>query len=55
MNTKRVELIIQNLQLLIEYLKLEIEETGDEKNMIKLQGLVGDSFTGYDPDYYEEN
>ncbi len=54
MNTKRVELIIQNLQLLIEYLKLEIEENGDEKNMIKLQDLVGDSFAEYDPEYYEE-
>jgi hypothetical protein len=58
MNKQKVELIIRNMELLIQSLKLEIEET--DANLIKLNDIMGssnnfyESIDDYDPEYYEE-
>ena len=59
MNTEKVKLIIKNMELLIQSLKLELEE--EEKNIIKIEDLVGERkdhrfelIDEYEPDYYEE-
>ena len=59
MNKQKVELIIRNMELLIQSLKLEIEETS-ESNLIKLNDIMESSnnfyksIDDYDPEYYEE-
>lgn len=59
MNKRKVELIIKNMELLIQSLKLEFEET-NESNLIKLNDIIEssnnfyESLDDYDPDYYEE-
>jgi hypothetical protein len=54
MNKEKVKLIVKNMELLIQSLKLELEE---ESNVIGLQELLNkvtpDNIT-YEPDYYEE-
>ena len=58
MNKQKVELIIRNMELLIQSLKLEIEETS-ESNLIKLNDIMESSnnfyksIDDYDPEYYE--
>ena len=54
MDVRKVSLIIKNMELLLESLKLEIKEKEEEKNVIKLGDLAGGSFSDYEPDYYEE-
>jgi hypothetical protein len=57
MNKKKVKLIIKNMELLIQSLKLELEEKEEEKNIIKLQDIVAEKLElidEYEPDYYEE-
>lgn len=60
MNPEKIKLIIRNMELLIESLKLEIAETPEEKNnnVISLQDLFEAERKNIDtyeePDYYEE-
>jgi hypothetical protein len=58
MNPEKIKLIIRNMELLIESLKLEITETPEEKsNVISLQDLFETErkkIDTYEPDYYEE-
>lgn len=51
MNKQKVNLIIKNMELLIQSLKLELEE---ESNTIKIQDLIGTPIDNYEPEYYEE-
>jgi hypothetical protein len=54
MNREKVKLIIKNMELLIQSLKLELEEP-EEKNIVSLEDLIKKpSFYDYEPDYYEE-
>ena len=59
MNKQKIELIIRNMELLIQSLKLEIEENS-ESNLIKLNDIMEssnnfyESIDDYDPEYYEE-
>jgi hypothetical protein len=57
MNKKKINLIIKNMELLLESLKLEMEET-EESNIIKFEDLLSkrpsDISNDYEPDYYEE-
>lgn len=59
MNAEKINLIIRNMELLIESLKLEIAEEQKEKNnVISLQDLFEAERKKIDtyeePDYYEE-
>lgn len=57
MNIEKVKLIIKNMELLIQSLKLEIEEEKESDNVIRLDELFAnrqDNLSNYDPDYYEE-
>ena len=58
MNAEKINLIIKNMELLIESLKLEIAEDQKEKsNVISLQDLFEQErkkIDTYEPDYYEE-
>jgi hypothetical protein len=59
MNAEKINLIIKNMELLIESLKLEIAEEQKEKsNVISLQDLFEQERKKIDtyeePDYYEE-
>jgi hypothetical protein len=59
MNRKKIELIIKNMELLIESLKLELKEPKQykEDNVIKIEDILKSSqipVDEYDPDYYEE-
>lgn len=58
MNAEKINLIIKNMELLIESLKLEIAEDQKEKNnVISLQDLFEaerKKIDTYEPDYYEE-
>lgn len=60
MNPEKINLIIKNMELLIESLKLEIAEAPKENNYtVRLNDLfsVGqkeDLIDTYEPDYYEE-
>lgn len=58
MNVEKINLIIKNMELLIQSLKLEIAE---ESNVVKLEDLFSSSLNQkqnlvdtYEPDYYEE-
>jgi hypothetical protein len=57
MNNKKINLIIKNMELLLESLKLEMEEA-EESNIIKFEDLLSKTapgvLTDYEPDYYEE-
>lgn len=53
MNNERVKLIIKNIELLLEQLKLEFSETNQSSNTIHIKDLITkDDYE--DPDYYEE-
>lgn len=58
MNIEKVKLITQNMELLVQALKMEIEEAEKtSKGTIKLEELIGPKTTyidDYEPDYYEE-
>jgi len=61
MNPEKINLIIKNMELLIQSLKLEIkeEEKDTNKYTIKLEELLSvgqkeDLVDTYEPDYYEE-
>jgi hypothetical protein len=61
MNPEKINLIIKNMELLIQSLKLEIkeEEKEESKYTIKLEELLSvgqkeDLVDTYEPDYYEE-
>lgn len=56
MNQKKIELIIKNMELLIESLKLELKEDKVD-NIIKIEDILKSSqipVDNYEPDYYEE-
>jgi hypothetical protein len=58
MNREKINLIIKNMELLIESLKLEMaEEEEKQSNIVKLKDLISpsvDLIDTYEPDYYEE-
>jgi hypothetical protein len=61
MNREKVKLIVKNMELLVQSLKLELDEQ-EEKNIVSLEDLLKnqptnyfDSIKDYDPDYYEED
>ena len=60
MNTEKINLIIRNMELLIESLKLEIaEDQKENKYTVRLDDLLSvgqkeDRIDTYEPDYYEE-
>jgi len=57
MNRKKINLIIKNMELLIESLKLEMAEEEKQSNIVKLEDLISpsvDLIDTYEPDYYEE-
>jgi hypothetical protein len=61
MNKEKVKLIVKNMELLVQSLKLELDEQ-EEKNIVSLEDLLKnqptnyfDSIKDYDPDYYEED
>ena len=60
MNPEKINLIIKNMELLIESLKLEIAEEPKENNYtVRLNDLLSvgqkeDLIDTYEPDYYEE-
>jgi hypothetical protein len=54
MNKEKVKLIVKNMELLIQSLKLELEE---ESNIIGLNEIISKitpENINYEPDYYEE-
>ena len=62
MNPEKINLIIKNIELLIQSLKLEIKEEEKEKNKytLKLEELLSGEqkeslIDTYEPDYYEES
>jgi hypothetical protein len=60
MNVEKINLIIKNMELLIESLKLEIaEDQKENKYTVRLEELLSvgqkeDRIDTYEPDYYEE-
>jgi hypothetical protein len=57
MNKQKINLIIKNMELLIEFLKLEMEEEEKQSNIVKLEDLISpsvDLIDTYEPDYHEE-
>lgn len=60
MNAEKINLIIKNMELLIESLKLEIaEDQKENKYTVRLDDLLSvgqkkDLIDTYEPDYYEE-
>jgi hypothetical protein len=61
MNREKLKLIVKNMELLVQSLKLELDEQ-EEKNIVSLEDLLKnqptnyfDSIKDYDPDYYEED
>lgn len=59
MNVEKINLIIKNMELLIESLKLEIKEDEKSKYAINLEeflsiGQKEDLIDTYEPNYYEE-
>lgn len=60
MNVEKVKLIIKNMELLVQSLKLEMEEE-EKANVVKLEDLFTTNLKNeenfiddYEPDYYEE-
>jgi hypothetical protein len=56
MNKQKINLIIKNMELLIESLKLEMEEE-NQSNIVKIEDLISSSvdlIDTYEPDYHEE-
>jgi hypothetical protein len=54
MNREKVKLIVKNMELLVQSLKLELEEPVQE-NIVSLEDLIKKPpFDYYEPDYYEE-
>jgi hypothetical protein len=59
MNREKVKLIVKNMELLVQSLKLELDEQ-EEKNIVSLEDLLKNQPTNYnmdnyEPDYYEED
>lgn len=57
MNRQKINLIIKNMELLVESLKLEIAEEEKESNIVKLEDLITspvELIDTYEPEYYEE-
>jgi hypothetical protein len=59
MNKEKVKLIVKNMELLVQSLKLELDEQ-EEKNIVSLEDLLKNQPTNYktndyEPDYYEED
>lgn len=58
MNVEKVKLILKNMELLVQALRLEIDEAEKEQNnVIKLEDLIRnhpEDLNDYEPDYYEE-
>jgi hypothetical protein len=58
MNLEKVKLIIKNMELLVQALKIEIDEVEKKsEGTIKLEDLIrpeSNYVDDYEPDYYEE-
>jgi hypothetical protein len=56
MNKKKISLIVRNMELLVESLKIELNELESESknNIIKFEDLIHQIDDSYEPDYYEE-
>jgi cell shape-determining protein MreC len=61
MNPEKVKLIVKNMELLVQQLKLELQEQEQNKeNIISLEDMVKNytpnmtSIDDYEPDYFEE-
>jgi hypothetical protein len=58
MNVEKVKLIVKNMELLVQALKLEIEEAEKQpNNVLRLDDLIHNhrgTLDDYEPDYYEE-
>jgi hypothetical protein len=56
MNQQKVNLIIQNIETLLDLLKLEVKDPLHEEsdNIIKLGDLIKGPIDDYEPNYYEE-
>lgn len=59
MNREKVKLIVKNMELLVQSLKLELDEQ-EERNIVSLEDLIKTQSTNYnvdnyEPDYYEED
>ena len=50
MDQERVKLIVHNMELLVQSLKKELEETSVNKSYQEICSYVDE----YEPDYYEE-
>jgi hypothetical protein len=56
MNKKKISLIVRNMELLVESLKMELNESESENEgkIIKFEDLIHQIDDSYEPDYYEE-
>ena len=54
MNKRKVNLLIQNLENLLECLKLELEDDEEEKNIVKITDLIPQVAPDEAVEYYEE-
>jgi hypothetical protein len=61
MNSKKIKLLVDSIDLLVQSIKIELEDIDIPKkeNIIRLEDLLGNqsnhhSKNEYEPDYYEE-
>ena len=61
MNKKKISLIVRNMELLVESLKMELNESESESEsesegkIIKFEDLIHQIDDSYEPDYYEQD
>ncbi len=57
MNKKKISLIVRNMELLVESLKMELNESESENEgkIIKFEDLIHQIDDSYEPDYYEQD
>jgi hypothetical protein len=57
MNKKKISLIVRNMELLVESLKLELEEDvkTETNTHIKFDDLIRKIDESYEPDYHEDS
>jgi hypothetical protein len=57
MNKKKISLIVRNMELLVESLKMELNESESESEgkFIKFEDLIHQIDDSYEPDYYEQD
>jgi hypothetical protein len=54
MNKEKIKLIVKNMELLIQSLKLELEEDSNIIGLNDLVSKISSDNINYEPDYYEE-